>query len=200
MAFEGLEIAQGLAETLRDTPFGHFVRGLFGQDLFDAQVGGGDVAGANGHPVEAAASSEVAEITKIIDKVIDEASVNEPITLVVRTEIGFEKYINYLMRDLRDMQDAAEPLTGLDVAGIAYYNPSLLSMEQAQAYFDTVNRAMEELKKIQVELEQIQKDGVDGGGARAYYASDFRERLASAQSDLAKAASSIRGPVLVANA
>jgi len=200
MAFEGLEVAQGLAETLRDTPFGHFVRGLFGQNLFDAQMGGGG-AEVNGEITE---NSEIAERTgfaealAIVNKVIEERDVDKPIVLV-RTAFGFGSYVDYLLKDLSHMYEAARPLKGLDAYALTHYTDGFMPAE-AEKYFQLVSDSMRELEQIKTELESLPRDAFSEGNMREEYALDVHERLARVQKQLADAAQMVRTPLIMASA
>jgi len=104
MAFEGLEVAQGLAETFKDTPFGHFVRGLFGQNLFDAQMGGGDVAGAEASQV-ADTSVEVASADTLGELL---SPVEPPDSLDYQHPVAYLESLQQAMEaDIRMLEDYA---------------------------------------------------------------------------------------------
>jgi len=139
MAFEGLEIAQGLAETLRDTPFGHFVRGLFGQDLFDAQVGGGvdNNAGDSGtvETADAEAATTLAEL-KRIEQLTQE--LEEELKLR-HLSVGSIENWNYLV-DKYDAIDSklSELSKALEAAGL---NSAIVDRydEALQRWFHSIN-------------------------------------------------------------
>jgi len=199
VAIEGIkEFAQSGAGPVAD-----FFKHWFGEDIFDIKasaMGGGLDTDSIRDPESIQEAATTSDAMKVINDVINEKDVPEPPPFIINTAFGFDNYLDDLIRDIDRMTEKAEPLSRIDAFSLTNYEQVAFSPDDAQHYLNEVDSALKELQNIKAELEQLQKNLIDGGTARADYAHDVHDRLVAAEERLAKAASSIRVPLLQMNA